>query len=350
MQGVINIIGDIGETDTGVGVMLIDVMAQVKSQPQATVFDVLIESNGGDVFEGWKIANYIKTLPLTNAIGQNIVASIATVIFGSCTTREVRPNTKVMLHLPMGDMGGGGTADEIELFSKRVREEENKLCAFYSELMGFDKETIKDLISKDTYLTDEQSKAFGITTKEPRPITAKAIFNTNTNNNQMNKEDKSWIDSQFEKILNLIKPQIKNILLQDANGTDLDFPDIMEGEDVTDGAMAMVDGQPANGEYVMPSGETYSFTDGILTIVPVEEDAEDFEAKYNALKAEMETVTTAKLEAEKETEKQKQIVTNLAKEVKEFKSQITSKFKIDAKKDKKEEGDEPKKRTLLKKD
>lgn len=345
MKGIINIIGDIGETDEGVGVTLLDVMTQAKKQPHALEFDVIIKSRGGDVFEGWKIAEFLKGLQVpTNAIGREMVASIATVVFASCTTRRRELNTQFMMHLPMGDMGGGGTADEIKEFESRVRAEEDKLCKFYGELMGFDKDTIKSLLYKDTVLNDEQTTALGITTIEPQKIVAKAYFKTNINNKNMTEEDKNWIEKGFEKIQNLISPKITNIIVQDANGVSLDFPEVMEGEEITVEATATVEGVPAEGEFVMPTGEKFVFAAGVLTeIVPTEsgdDEGEDFEAKYNALKAEMEAKeqTTAQLETEL-TEKET-LITNMAKEVKEFKASITSKFDIDITKGKDETGDE----------
>lgn len=350
MQGVIKINGDIGETTTGIGVELIDVISQVKKQPNATGFDVFINSKGGCVNTGFQIYDYLKSLglPITT-IGQGYVASIATVIFMAGSTRLREPNTVFMIHLPQGDMGTYGTADQIEAFAKEVRSVEDRLIKFYIDAMQVTKEAIKPLLTNETWLTDEQTKDFGLTTAEPLKVVAQAKFNTNPNNNQMTNEDKSWIEKKFESILNLVKTQIKNIMLLDANGAELDFPEVMEGEEVTVGAVANVDGQPANGEYVMPSGETYVFIDGALdSIVEVETEDEDFEAKYNALKQELEATTQAKAEAEKLVSEKEALITNMAKEVKEFKSQITSKFEGGSKKQKKEEGGTPAKRTLLK--
>lgn len=333
MKGLIQIIGLIGETDEGVGVTLLDVITQVKKQPEATMFDVVINSRGGDVFEGWKIANYIKSLSNTNGIGREVVASIATVIFGSCSVRRCEPNTKFMMHLPMGDMGGGGTADEIEAFGKKVREEEDKLCKFYSELMGFDKDTIKSLISTDTYLNEEQTNALGITTIETTKIVAKAYFNLNTDN-KMTKEEKSWIEKGFDTILaKLSGKKIVNVMLQDATGVTIDFPDVAEGETVTIGAKAVIDGSPAEGEYLMPDGNTYVFTAGELSeIKEASSGTEDVEA----LKAELENLKKQLSEQVQAVSDKETLISAMAKEVKEFKSKIVSKITIDDKKDAKE--------------
>lgn len=327
MKGIINIFGLIGETDEGVGVTLLDIITQVKAQPQATSFDVVINSRGGDVFEGWKIANYIKSLSNTNAIGREVVASIATVIFGSCTTRTREPNSKFMMHLPMGDMGGGGTADEIEAFGKKVREEEDKLCKFYSELMGFDKDTIKSLISSDTYLTDEQTKALGITTIEPLKIVAKAYLNLNIDNKMGENENKSFLEalnSGIDKILAKLSggKTITNVMLQDANGVTIDFPEVAEGEQVAVDAMATIDGAPAEGEYIMPTGQTYVFVGGKLTEIKEAEGGEDVEA----LKTELAGLKTQLAEQVQAVAEKETLILAMAKEVSTFRAQIVSKM------------------------
>lgn len=343
MKGIIKIIGEIGEEVT-----LINVMEQVKSQPNSTSFDVIVNSVGGCVVEGWNIAKYLSKLPPTNGIGEEKVCSIATVIYGHCTTRENNPQNpaKFMMHLPMGDMGQGGTADEIEAFGKRVREEEDKLCKFYADLMGFDKDTIKSLISTDTYLTLSQMEAFGITTKEPTKIVAKAYFNSNTDKSMSNftEEDKNWLQKkfeQFEEIFNKNKPEIKNIVLQDANGVSLDFESLEEGQSPALGDMATVDGDAANGDYLMPSGETFVFADGVLTeimAVVEDEEVEALKTENASLKEQLETLNTTVENQAKEIEAKQEVVDSITEDVKKLKSEITSKFDVDLKaKGKKEE-------------
>ena len=327
-----------------VGVELVDVISQVKKQPNATSFTVHINSEGGVVDTGFDIYNYLKSLSVpVKTVGSGLVASIATVIFMAGEQRTLREGTNFMIHLPMG--GIDGTADEIEDYAKEVRTVEDKLIKFYSENIGLDKEAIRPLLRNETWLDTVKALELGFSNVQELPMVAKAYFNTNTNNKQMTEADKSWIEKGFEKIINSMKPQIKNIMLQDANGATLEFPDIMEGEEVAVGAVATVDGAPADGEFTMPTGEKYVFTAGELTEIVVteegEDDAEDFEAKYNELKAELEAKeqTTAQLETEL-TEKEA-FITNMEKEVKEFKASITSKFDIDGKKDgKKEDGAE----------
>lgn len=338
MEGNIYITGLIGTMPMETGVELIDVISQVKKQPEATSFNVHINSEGGVVDTGFDIYNYLKSLNLPiKTIGSGVVASIATVVFMAGDTRVLRENTNFMIHLPMG--GVDGTADEIEDYAKEVRAVEDKLVKFYSEKINLDKEAVRPLLKNETWLDGVKALELGFSNQTDLPMVAKAYLNLNTNN--MTKEDKSWIESGFEKIMNLLKTKVSNIMLQDANGATLDFPEIEEGQEITVGSIATVDGAPADGEYVLPDGKTFVFVDGELTeIIEMEEgvDSEDMQAQLDALRLENEQLKTAKLEAQTEVETQKELVVNLTKEVKEFKKQITSRFDFDSKKDKEEDG------------
>lgn len=360
MEGNIYINGLIGSYGSEIGVELIDVISQVKRQPEATSFNIYINSEGGVVDVGFDIHDYIKSLDVpTKTIGVDLVASIATVILSAGDVRELKAGTRTMMHLPKGDYGESGTADEIEAFAKDVRIAEDRLLKHYSNTFAISTDTVKPLISNDIWLTEEQAFDIGLINHKSAntQIAAKAYFNNKIDKQMTQEESKSFLDkfnSGVDKILNALtgKQQVTNIMLQDANGVTLDFPDVQEGEQVGLDAKANVDGAPAEGDYVMPSGETYVFVGGVLTEIRESEqdDSEDFEAKYNALKEQMEQEATAKAALETELQEKTELVTNMAKEVKEFKASITSKFEVENKKENKKEDavDAPKKRTLLK--
>ena len=339
MEGNIYITGLIGEMPMEIGVELIDVITQVKKQPLATSFNVHINSEGGVVDTGFDIYNYLKSLNVPiKTIGSGLVASIATVVFMAGDTRVLRENTQFMIHLPMG--GVDGTADEIEDYAKEVRTVEDRLVKFYSEKVNLDKEAIRPLLKNETWLDNIKSLELGFSNQADLPMVAKAYINLKSNN--MTKEDKSWIESGFEKIMNIINPVV-NIEVQDANGATIEFPEIEEGQEIAVGSIATVDGAPADGEFVMPDGKTFVFVAGELTGITepeaTEEEApeEDMQAQLDALRLENEQLKTAKLEVDTEVETQKELVVNLTNEVKDFKSQITSRFEFDNKKESEEE-------------
>jgi ATP-dependent Clp endopeptidase proteolytic subunit ClpP len=330
MEGTIYINGLIGSYEDQKGTELIDIIQQVKAQAGATSFRVHINSEGGVVDTGFDIFNYIKSLKLPiTTVGSGLVASIATVIFMAGDKRILTSGTQFMIHSPMG--GIDGTADEIEAYAQSVRDCENRLIKFYTNQTGLGTDAIAPLLRNETWLTEDQATSLGFATVLNEPILAKAYLKLN-NDKPMTKEDKSWIEEKFSAILNTFKKQIVNIVLQDANGVAIDFAEVAEGETPAVGAMATIDGQPAEGEYIMPDGSTYIFAAGELKeIVVVDDVNEELDALRKQL-AEKEAELQANATKIEEQEAQ---ITNIVKEVKELKAGITSRFTAEEKKENK---------------
>lgn len=339
------------------GVELVDVITQVNSQKSATSFNVYINSEGGVVSTGFDIYNYLKTLSVpVNTIGQGLVASIATVIFMAGQRRILKPNTEFMIHLPSG--GVEGTSDDIQEYAGYIKQVEKDIVKFYKESTGLSEDAIIPLLRNETFLDTKQAFELGFSNTQPIAVEPVAYFNTNTNKQmtELSKQDKSWIETKFDAILNAFKSKPTMLVIQDANGTEIDFPTLEEGQDVVVGLEAKINGQPAEGEFVIPTGQTYVFAGGVLSEIK-EGEQEEVSEEMKALLAELEQMTkkfadesTARETAEKEATEQKEIVAKLQKEVKEFKAQITSKFDLDGKKEKKEVAEElsPAKKALLK--
>ena len=331
MEGTIYINGQIGSTPDQKGTELIDIIQQVKSQTGATSFRVHINSEGGVVDTGFDIFNYLHSLKLPiTTVGSGLVASIATVIFMVGDKRILTSGTQFMIHSPMG--GIDGTADEIELYAQSVRDCETKLIKFYTNQTGLGTDAIAPLLRNETWLTEDQATSLGFATSLNEPILAKAYLNLN-NDKPMNKEDKSWIEDKFNSILNAFKKPILNIVLQDANGVAIEFAEVMEGETPTIGAIATIDGTPAEGEYIMPDGSTYIFLAGELTEIVVSGEVELDALRKQLADKEAELQASAVTIAEQEVQ-----ITNIVKEVKELKAGITSRFDGAEKKEKKEDG------------
>lgn len=325
MEGNIFITGLIGSLPIETGVELIDIISQVKKQPQATSFTVHINSEGGVVDTGFDIYNYLRSLNVPiKTVGSGLVASIATVIFMAGDTRILREGTQFMIHLPMG--GIDGTADQMEAYSKEIRVAEKKLIDFYKNAINTTDEAIRPLLVNETWLSNEQALNLGFATIENMPM-AVAYFTNNLNTNiTMTEADKSWIETLFAPIKALINKPITAITVTDANGVIIEFADLVEGDLPKVEDKATVDGQPAEGEFLQNDGTTYVFTAGSLVEIKdaaadSEEDSVETKAlkdENEALKAELATVTAS--------------FTALETSVTNLKKQITSKFEADSKK------------------
>lgn len=332
------------------GVELIDVITQVKAQPSATSFDVYINSLGGVVDTGYEIRDYLNSLEQPyNTIGLNLVASIATIIFMGGVQRTLKPNTEFFIHLPSG--GVEGTSDDVELYSNELKRVERMILDDYVKTTGLTKEALLPLLREETTLDIDQAFKLGFSNVQPIKVAPVAYFNLNKDKQMANlsNEDKSWIEKRFEAIENFFTKKPVNIVVQDANGVEIDFPGVEEGQEITVGSEATIDGSSAEGEYVMPDGSTYVFAEGSLSeIIPAASQEEEMKAEIERLTAENNQLKEEKESLVVENNSMKEQNENIQTEFTNFKSEITSKFELDGKKNKKEEVDTSKSRKLFK--
>lgn len=260
MVGKIFIKGQIGTDNDGVGVELIDVISQVRKQPEATAFEVHINSIGGRVDTGFDIYNYLKSLGLPLiTIGSGMVASMATVIFMAGDKRIVSPGTKFMIHLPMGGIENA-TSEDLDAYAKDLKTVENKIVDFYSKEIGIQKEAITPLLRNETWLTEKQIYELGFATLETDlKIAAKVKINNQNKNKMTNKKSKF---AQVMQILTGKEPVAKVVYTADKK--EINFPDLDEEDEIVVGATATIEGaSPEDGsEIVISDGRTLVFLDG----------------------------------------------------------------------------------------
>jgi ATP-dependent Clp protease protease subunit len=331
MIGNIYITGQIGDFDKKTGVKLVDVISQVKNQPLATSYSVYINSEGGVVNDGMQIYDYLESLKAagkavkTIAVGQ--CDSIATVIFMAGDTRVFSGTPEFMIHVPWG--GVQGNSEDMKEYLSTLEKEEKKMIDFYMNILNIEQSAIEPLLRNETFLTPEQAKALGFITEEPVQVLAKAILKPNDDMNTLSEKDMNFFESLFTKILGKGKKDpIVSKMVQDATGAELNFTDLADDATIEAGASATIDGNPASGEYTMPDGTVYVFAAGVLSEIK-EPEGDDELASANARIAELE----AELQASKtETETVTTELTAVRKDVKELKTQIFSKFKVDDKK------------------
>lgn len=306
MVGKIYISGLIGTIDEEIGVELVDVISQVKKQPNATSFEVHINSEGGIVETGFDIYNYLKSLglPITT-IGNGLVASIATVIFMAGSKRQVTPGTQFMIHYPMAGILDA-TADEMEMYSKELKAVQNQIVDFYAKCTNIQKDGIMPLLRNETFFTEKQLFDLGFITQETTlKIAARAIIN-NQNNKKMTKKK----SDRFARIMKIItgKEAIVNKVVFTADNTELVFPELEEDAEIKVGDTATINGAAADGNIVIADGRTLVFEDGtVIEIIEVEE-------ATNMTEEDVAEVLTEVLE----------IVEEIADEVAEVKEEVTA--------------------------
>ena len=310
--------------------------------------ELVIDSLGGDVTDGELISEFIHSHADQFSMVRNSgnVMSIASSIFLSLPREKRFFNEelgKFLIHNPYVDPVSfkdiDTTADGLSSVSEALKESENKMAKFYSNQTGADLEVIKNLMAINEPLTTEQIKVINVATIITAPtLKAVAFFNPNNNSKMNQKEIENLIDKKNVSVMDTFKAWFKkttkfvSMFVTDANGVQIEFPDVADGVEPEVGDIAKsADGTELNGEVVMATGETYVFEANVLTEKrPKAEETEtepETEVETEAAPAELEAMK-AKIESlEAELAKSKAEATSFKAQLK---SVQTSALKVKA--------------------
>lgn len=287
MSGHIYIYGEIGNwqskesEDYGV-VSLTSVVNAINNNKDAEELIVHIHSVGGDVYEGLAIYDALKSSG-KKIITRNegLCASIATVIYLAGEDREATPNSQFMIHnawtFAMGD------ANEMEKTREGLQKYNDVINKIYTDNTNLTSETAKALMDAETEFNLSEALENGFVTKEIKQL--KAVAKINTKNMSFNLED-------IKKGLGLSKkPEVKNVLLTLADGTNVESDSEESAPKVGDKITDEEGNNVPDGEHELQSGEVITTEGGLVTEVKeVEEEIEEVDevAKENEeLKAEV---------------------------------------------------------------
>jgi ATP-dependent protease ClpP protease subunit len=253
---------------------------------------LLIDSPGGFVDEGENIAEFIRqhATRFLSVSNSGDVASIAASIFLALPFEKRFFDLSkgvALIHNPMFQPNADEsfTASELELLTDSMATTEKQIKSYISKQTGADSDVVGALMSINEPLNEAQLQSINFANLiKFQPI---ALIKKDMNTEEL-KEQKSML----EKIVALLTPKGKQVglMLTDANGVQIEFPEVAEGGTVVEGDKTTAE----PGEYVMADGATYVVAGGAVTeIKPAEapsegEDMEALKAENAALKAELE--------------------------------------------------------------
>ena len=124
---------------------------------------IYINSPGGMVSAGLAIydtVQYVRPGVSTLCIG--MAASMGSLLLaaGADGMRYALPNARVMIHQPTG--GFQGQASDIEIHAREILDQRERLNQIYAKHTGQKVGTIEKKVERDTYMSAEDAKAFGI--------------------------------------------------------------------------------------------------------------------------------------------------------------------------------------------
>ena len=264
---------------------------------------VRINSCGGDVDTGFAMYAELRRYAKENnakvtTFGEARVQSIATVFFLAGDERILTEHTEPFVHnawtYAMGD------SKQIQRIAVELENCNKKIAQHYANHTDLTYDEALELMNNETSISTEEAKAMRFCTSIEEVFRPAALkrFNINKLENDMNNNKKTGgVLAKAIAFLTSLGDSPVNKLVMTADETEVDFYELEEDEVIEVGANARVDGEPATGSHVMKSGETYVFTDGVLTEIieatdeTMSEDAVALQAEIDTLTAQLEEVT-----------------------------------------------------------
>ena len=151
------------EVNDDVANIIIAQLLYLESEDPDKEIMLYINSPGGVITSGLAIYDtmqYIRCPVSTLCLG--MAASMASVLLcaGTKGRRLALPNSRILLHQPLG--GARGQATDIEIHAKEILYLRQKLTDIYVKHTGQDSEKIRRDTERDFYLSAEDSKSYGL--------------------------------------------------------------------------------------------------------------------------------------------------------------------------------------------
>lgn len=227
-----------------------------------------------------------------------------------------------LIHNPWGTIEGDAT--ELALASKELKKIESEYAAWYAAATGSDQTIIEAFMKENVPLTPDQVQQLGFAEIIQPEI--KAVAKLKSNNNEMDNKEVVEKLTAFEKAMNkfmaMFKP--KAIMIADATGKELEFPELTDPSEVAVGVKVNEGGAPANGEYPQPDGSVYVCANGVLTeIKPAADPMQQMMEENKALKEQLAASQAKVVEAEAKAKEAGTEAVKMANEFKAFKAQFS---------------------------
>ena len=152
-----------GGIDDGMAALITSQLLFLESENPKKDVAMYINSPGGYVTSGLAIYDtmqYIRCPISTVCFGQAASMGSLLLAAGEHGMRTCLPNARVMLHQPSG--GYSGVATDIERHAQDIIDLKKRLNNIYVKHTGQDYETIERKLDRDTFMTAEEARDFGL--------------------------------------------------------------------------------------------------------------------------------------------------------------------------------------------
>ena len=165
----VDILGPIGGWDVSGA----DFLRELKNLGEVDTIDLRIHSPGGDVLDGWAIANGLRNHP-ARVVGrvEGMAASMGSVVLCSCDEVHIPKNGYVMIH----NVGGGafGGVDELRGVADLMEKLQEDIVDFYAARTGLENAELVEMMNAETWMngSDAVAKGFADVLLEPVKVAA----------------------------------------------------------------------------------------------------------------------------------------------------------------------------------
>uniref|UniRef100_A0A7S2CF89 ATP-dependent Clp protease proteolytic subunit n=1 Tax=Florenciella parvula TaxID=236787 RepID=A0A7S2CF89_9STRA len=151
------------EIDDEIANQIIGVMLYLDSEDSSKPIYLYINCPGGSVIAGMALfdtMNHIKSKVVTINLG--LAASMASFLLagGEKGSRMALPNSRVMIHQPMG--GAQGQAEDIKVEAAQIMRIKENLVRMYAQMTGQTQEQIIIDLDRDNFMSAQQAMEYGL--------------------------------------------------------------------------------------------------------------------------------------------------------------------------------------------
>jgi ATP-dependent Clp protease protease subunit len=154
-----------GEVTTALAEM-VSAQLLALAERSAEPIRVVIHSQGGHVEAGDTIHDVIRFIvPPVRVLGTGWVASAGALIFAAARreNRFALPNTRFLLHQPLG--GVGGPASDVEIEVRQILAMRERLNGIFARATGQTLERITSDTERNHWMNAEEARAYGLVGK-----------------------------------------------------------------------------------------------------------------------------------------------------------------------------------------
>lgn len=232
--------------------------------------DLLINSCGGNVTDGWAIYDALRTSgKRITATVEGVCASMASIVY-MAAPKEARysmPHASFCIHeprFPAYSIEVETTADMLSQLSDELRIETQRFIDLYAERTGADADAIATLMREDRIITAEEARDLGIVGVINTPNTA----NKSNLFNNLSMAKKNGIARLLERAAALLRGAVAELRLTTTDGTELVVDTDADDPRVGDSATP-------DGEHRLEDGRVVVVTDGVITEIREREVTEE---------------------------------------------------------------------------